>query len=64
MHLVRANADLCTKSKAHTIAEARAAVPELTRRVYAIAETICDLLRGGNNGIGVVRAVGVDVIDC
>lgn len=64
VHLVRADTNLCAETEPHAIAEACASIPEFARRVNTVAETVRDFFAGSQYCIGVVRAVGVDVVNC
>lgn len=61
MYAAGTDADLCPKTIAESISEARAGVDERARGVDAPAKLRCVLFGFGDNHVGVVRGVRVDV---
>ena len=59
--LVGADADLGAEAVAHAVGEARGRVPVSSRAVDGRHEALGELLGRGQDGVGVVRAVLVDV---
>lgn len=64
MDLIRANAHLSAKTKSHPIRHPRTRVPKNACRIHTGLKLICYFRGRGQNGISVLRRVGVDVGDC
>ena len=63
MDLVRTDPDLGAEAKPHSVRHAGACVPEDACTVNTVLKALRQIGRGGENGVGMVRGVGVDVSD-
>lgn len=61
MDFIRADPHLSPKPKAHSVRHPCAGIPEHAGAVHAVEEALCDGCVGREDGVGVVRGVGVDV---
>ena len=64
MDLVRADPDLSPKSKPHPVRHTRAGVPEHAGGIDTALKLLRDAGGGGEDGVGLVRIVGIDVGYC
>ena len=60
---VCADAYFCAEAEAHAVGEARAAIPELARRIYAGTEAVGDFFGCSHDGVRVMRSVSIDVLN-